>query len=153
MTYGGIYRNVYLEIRSFSYIEDVFVNTDPGSIYEKNNSNGEGRGKSFFSDDASLTSLVTINNFRPGMMIRQSFRSKTQEQFRLLREMEVIEDSFESEGFAGSVRLWDVDDPALYQLKTELVDSTEHLLMKLSPPSDSALLNSGRTASGLTAGS
>lgn len=124
MTYGGIYRNVYLEIRSFSYIEDVFVNTDPGSIYEKNNSNGEGMGKSFFSDDASLTSLVTINNFRPGMMIRQSFRSKTQEQFRLLREMEVIEDSFESEGFAGSVRLWDVDDPALYQLKTELIDST-----------------------------
>ncbi len=130
MTFGGIYRDVWLDLYEEAYLEDVFVSTvimtghrvrsrvkiDPGSL----------KGKDF--------------------MIRQSLRRKGAQSYVLLGEKKV-ENKTEPEKLAkrasrfgggegiyvatdfsvdgsealGEIALWDVDDPALYQLKTELV--------------------------------
>ena len=36
MTYGGIYRDVYLDIKNKDYIEDIFIRTNIGQMDDQN---------------------------------------------------------------------------------------------------------------------
>ncbi len=101
MTFGGIYRDVYLEIKAKTYIKDVFVKPDiTGSIVSDISLNGE-----------NLT----------GLKIRQSATLIGEEKEILLNECDVTKNEFTLNGFIENVKLWDIKEPNRYLIKTELV--------------------------------
>lgn len=124
MTYGGIYRDVYLDIRPESYIDDVFVET---KLAKKREVKGEKDDK-FICLDSAVISKVILKNAKPGMYIRQSIRKKGEREFKSLTEFCVDDISTDENGAysltqkTGKAELWDIDNPALYEIKTELVD-------------------------------
>ena len=98
MTYGGIYRDVYLDIRPTTYISDVFVKAD---------ANGK--------IDAEIEIFGEISK---RMSIRQSITVKGVEfflgQVPASAQMTML-------SLAKCVEKWDIDSPNLYTLKTELL--------------------------------
>lgn len=112
MTYGGIYRDVYLDIKNAHYLQDVFVTT---KIPRANTARTTDRGK--------VISQITLNTLTEGLSIRQSIKRKEDDDYRQLGEYTVETDSavvtlkYKLE----SVMLWDLEHPELYDLKTELL--------------------------------
>lgn len=98
MTYGGIYRDVYVELKNSTYISDVFV---------KARANGE------IDSDIKLSGDVTKR-----MSLRQSLTVKGVE-FLLGEASADSETTILS--LAKCITPWDVDSPNLYTLKTELL--------------------------------
>ena len=94
MTYGGIYRDVYLEVKEQTYLADVFVKPEIS-----------GR----------VVSEVTVRGDCDGMMLRQF--AVVDGQRTLIAEG----NGATLEGRVENVRLWDVDQPTLYAIETELV--------------------------------
>ncbi len=98
MTYGGIYRDVYIELKNSTYISDVFV---------KAKSNGE------IDSDIKISGDITKR-----MSIRQSLTVKGVEfllgETSADREATIL-------SLAKCITPWHVDSPNLYTLKTELL--------------------------------
>ena len=98
MTYGGIYRDVYVDIKEPTYIQDVFAKTDV-------------TGK--------LVSEVSIVGDINGFTVRQTV---------VKEEKNICETSADATGhmvtlecLVNEVEVWDIENPSLYQVKTELV--------------------------------
>ena len=101
MTYGGIYRDVYLDIKEQCYIDDVFVKP-------------EFAGK--------IVSDITLNGEIPfNAKIRQVAIFEGCENELLLAENEVSKQGFTISGFIENVKLWDIDHPNRYLIRTELI--------------------------------
>ena len=98
MTYGGIYRDVYVDIKESTYIQDVF--TKP-----------EITGK--------LISEVSIVGDITGIMLNQIVEKDDKKVCEMC--IPVAENTVILEGFVENVELWDVETPALYQVRTELI--------------------------------
>ena len=98
MTYGGIYREVYLEIKNPTYISDVFVKPEI---------------------DGRLVSEVEISGEIGEIKARQTV-------IRNGKEMPLCEISASSkctlEGRVENPDLWHIDAPNLYLIRTELLD-------------------------------
>ena len=62
MTYGGIYRDVYLDIKNRIYLQDVFVRTELRSV---------DRGS------ADVISEITLNETAEGLAIRQYIKKRS----------------------------------------------------------------------------
>lgn len=120
MTYGGIYRDVYLEVKNPSHLEDVF-------LWSK---------VSLKQPRARLHSQVKLAGKKASHSLRQYIRKKGEEEYRLLGEQKVIK--AETEGSAkeaqkeehlcftaDGVELWDIDNPVLYEIKTQLLSGEE----------------------------
>ena len=125
MTYGGIYRDVYLDVKEPAYLSDVFVSTKLAEKYA--DENGLLR-----CARSRLTSDIEVTGAKPGMIIRQSVAEG--ESYRVIGEYEL--DPVDPNALAykvrlhfntGDVQLWDVDSPRLYSLKTELISGKEVL--------------------------
>jgi len=105
MTYGGIYRDVYLEVKNQVYITDVAVAT-------KNN---------------HLNTTVTINTSlnTEGFLLRQTVTPYENEDAE--PSAEIIAGISNTKIFtaadAAPVQAWSLEHPTLYVLKTELVDT------------------------------
>ena len=102
MTYGGIYRDVYIEIKNPTYISDVFIHGNA---------------------EKELKSIIKLNGKIPhGMRVRQKIRIDGKEKvlFDITAERE-INISVNMEG----VKLWHVDSPNLYTVTTELISNNE----------------------------
>lgn len=133
MTYGGIYRDVYLDIKNKSYIEDIFVTT---KLAKRGMNMDEEHVR--FCDKSAVVSEISIKNPKEGMILRQSIRKKGEENYQILNKDYVLGENAET-GIArigdvetivhhtGRVELWDVDHPALYEVKTELLDHDQVL--------------------------
>ena len=96
MTYGGIYRDVYLDIKNKSYIKDVF--TKVLSI----------------NDGVTFVSEVDIHN-NDNYFVQQELydiNKKLIVSFNKGKVVHTVKD----------VELWNIDNPKLYYLKTTLVD-------------------------------
>lgn len=109
MTFGGIYRDVYLDVRGKAFVEDVFVK--PG--FEKQGESSE------------ITTDIKLAGAESGMRVRQYLREYlSATSFRLLSESVAITEQREYSVTqqTGAVKLWDVETPTLYEVKTELVD-------------------------------
>lgn len=106
MTYGGIYRDVYLEVKNRRHIEDVFLRSEP-KIGELINTR--------------LVSEVSISTLGSQVSLRQWMRRKGKEEFQLLGESEVENQYVELDFAAGEICLWELDKPVLYEIKTELL--------------------------------
>lgn len=95
MTYGGIYRDVYLDIKEATCIADVFVKPERS-----------GR----------IVSDVTLAGQMPeGLTLRQ-YANLAGERCLIAEGKSPV-----LEGFVDNVQLWDVDHPVLYEIETELV--------------------------------
>lgn len=141
MTYGGIYRDVYLEVKEPTFIQDVFIKTRLAGKYSE------------FGIDRVETgqteSEITIAGDLEGLIIQQSIRMKGEESFKQLSSRDAkgdIETSKPNEDFLlaignpkgnyslitayGQIEnayLWDLDNPVLYELKTELIRDNQVL--------------------------
>lgn len=110
MTYGGIYRDVYLEINEESYLADVFLKPQVELKTKK----------------GTLLSEITLAGNEENLLLRQFIRKKDEEEYRLAGE-ETLAEIPTQEGKktlafpAGIVSLWEVENPALYEVKTQLV--------------------------------
>lgn len=102
MTYGGIYRDVYLEVKEGCYIEDVFAIP-------------ECTGK--------IESRIRINGDMPsGAKIKQTvIDPSNSNQLVFEKEEDVKNDYCSVFGFIKDVKLWDIDHPYRYLLRTELI--------------------------------
>lgn len=114
MTYGGIYRDVYIDIKENSYIEDVFVSTKQADVKAEN--------EKMFCNKSKVSSKITLANAEKGMTVRQLVARKGEE-FKAVAEYEIVSEDNEIEIIAdtGKIELWDVDNPALYSIKTQLM--------------------------------
>lgn len=126
MTYGGIYRDVYVEIGNPVYIKDVFVRSDIRLEAEESERDAIGR-------PAKVVSTVEVNESADELMVRQYLRKKDSDEYRWLGYAEIKSPSCTAElkNWAGNVSLWEPDYPALYDLKTELLQRGEVLDEKI----------------------
>lgn len=116
MTYGGIYRDVRLEVKEKVSLSDIFVHT----------------AIDFRSSPvtAQITSEITLTESNENVTIRQYYMPKStavaQESWRLLCEQTVSADvSCDKEfSFTATITaplLWDTEEANLYILKTQLL--------------------------------
>ena len=101
MTFGGIYREAYLEIKDQYFISDVFVKP-------------EFTGK--------IVSEVSLGGSIPsGAIIRQSIRHLDDTNDAAIIEKDVENAQVTINGFIENVRLWDLHHPNRYLVKTQLL--------------------------------
>ncbi len=136
MTYGGIYREVYLDIVDQNYLADVFVMAGCGEIETEET-----------GSRADLTSEITVNSSTEDLILRQSIRKKgaSGSAWHFLGERTLVDSVSRSTGsekgsenavrnvpdrsdhrvrmefILAKVLLWDTQHPHLYELKTELL--------------------------------
>lgn len=121
MTYGGIYREVYLEVKNPCCLQDVFLHSQ---IREEEVNNSRMGGNHRTKADVVLASQIEVMQPEEGMLLRQYIRKKGEEEYRLLGEKELITDfGFEIK----EAELWSPENPALYQVKTQLIKGEEIL--------------------------
>ncbi len=109
LTYGGIYRDVYLEIKEPIYIKDVFVSTPLVELDEK---------------DIELE--VEINEVtKENLKLRAMYRKCGEEEWKRVSSVDVQEVKSSFRGIGYDVELWEVDNPALYEMKVELLEGSE----------------------------
>ena len=119
MTYGGIYRDVYIDVKEKLHIKDVFITTKLADKYEEGN---EIRVKY-----SQTLSSITLSSDAHGYRIRQSIRKVGEDDFSLISDVLIEHLKSEKEGvyelatMTGDVQLWDINSPARYQMKTELI--------------------------------
>lgn len=106
MTYGGIYRDVYLEVKNPVYLADVFVKSNITDIPGKR---------------AELISEITVNEPAEGLYARQSLKNKNTGEYEVLGENRISGETMQLIFPVENVQLWDVDHPELYDIKTELI--------------------------------
>ena len=122
MTYGGIYRDVYLEVAEKSYLSDVFVHT------------GVEAGKASVVA-SEISGTAELEEFT----VRQSLKVSGQTESRMLGEQKVERKSSRESGSpkenfscrmefpVPDARLWTLESPVLYELKTELLSGDKVL--------------------------
>lgn len=105
MTYGGIYRDVYLEVKNETCLQDIFLMADVND-----------------REDVRLESQITIQNPQEGLAVVQSFKRKGEKEFAKLGKMDVLQEEITQKLCfkVSDVILWDVDNPVLYEVKTTL---------------------------------
>ena len=104
MTYGGIYRDVYLDVKGEAYISDLFI---------KPNTNGE-----------IISEIKISGELAEGITIRQSAFFADEE--TIFGEI-TAKGEMTLKNYIENPRLWDVDSPNLYVIKTELCHDAEIL--------------------------
>lgn len=128
LTYGGIYRDVYIDIKEKAYIKDVFIHTKLAEKYEKD---GIARvGNSQIISEITLSGEVEKSE---DYFIRQSIRKRGEELYTVLSDWKASEEKKSNEdavfyvkkALTGDVELWELDNPALYEVKTELIRKDE----------------------------
>lgn len=112
MTYGGIYRDVYLEVKNESYLQDIFLKSDLSKL-----------------PNVTLLADVTVNTPIEELRICQYIRKKDNGEFVLLGnhslEPNNIQASLRWE--VNDITLWNIDNPVLYEIKTTLEKGEEIL--------------------------
>lgn len=120
MTYGGIYRDVYLDVKEKNYIKDVFVTTKLAEKYED-----EGKLK---VKSSQTLSRIELSDAGSDLAIKQSIRKKGEDEFREIIFHEIGETEkiiYDLPAMTGEVELWDIENPALYEIKTELIKKAD----------------------------
>lgn len=110
MTYGGIYRDVYIDIYNSNYLQDVFIQSNV-EIGEK--------------VKVEITSEITLNDNKKEALIRQYIKRREETEYKPLGESPISEMKNKIEFTAEGLRLWDTINPALYHIKTELLLNDE----------------------------
>ena len=118
MTYGGIYRDVYIEVKSRPYISRTEISTKLFDRYEKD-------GRRFCRKGAVLAKVYSEGR---GCTVTAAVRRKGEEEFSHPSEKEAQEGYTQADVRIDDVELWDVENPALYELRTVLTDASGAVL-------------------------
>ena len=125
MTYGGIYRDVYLDIKNDVYIEDVFVKTklpEDLSVLEEEIEK--------YHTFATIFTQVTLNKNSEHLSLRQSMRIWCKDGVKIEKDLYKEPVTLGETNISGlqateykvkNIALWDVVNPALYEITTELM--------------------------------
>ena len=105
MTYGGIYRDVYLEVKEDTYLEDIFLHTDL---------------KKFKAE-------VTLNSAPEGHICRISMGKKGSRELKPLGQAQLKGQKTIITAPVPEVELWDIDHPNLYDIQIELLKGRQIL--------------------------
>ena len=103
MTYGGLYRDAYLEVLEPIHLGDIFLHASGSEVTAEVNCEGT----------SAFTELL------PELTIRQSMREAGAISFQQMSEIPAAESILHWD--AGKVRKWSPASPALYEIRTELV--------------------------------
>jgi beta-galactosidase len=120
MTYGGLYREVWLEVKEEQYLADVFCHSQVDVE----------------ATEQILLSEITVHGqSRADLHIRQSIRPLSKEErsdagFLILGEMAVTTEKLQLQFAVKQVELWDVEHPFCYEVKTELLRNGEIIDVK-----------------------
>ena len=112
LTYGGVYRDVSLDICESSYIEDVFICPEPDNIPDIVKD-------PVLKAHGRISSEVHLKGPSDGLTVKQWIRAKGEQKFRFLGENGAKTIRYQYD--AGSVDLWDVEQPSLYEVRTDLL--------------------------------
>lgn len=103
MTYGGIYRDVYLEIKNSDYIKDVYVRTG-------HNKNGW-----------YVNSQIELNNISGRCTVRQYIAKKDKNEYKYLSDITPDKEVLNIKKYIDDAEEWSPENPKLYVLRTEMV--------------------------------
>ena len=106
MTFGGIYRDAYIEVKEPLHIADIFLSS---------------KISSFAEHKAELISQISLNEEEPGLFIRQSMKNKKTGEWEVLGECGSGSGTLTLNYPVAEVELWDTEHPNLYEIKTELL--------------------------------
>lgn len=121
MTFGGIYRDVYLDVREKEYLEDVFIKTFLPPELKSHPMETESERY-----PAKIVSIIQIcsdnirNPEKEPLYIRQTLLNRDNEEITL-GETVISGNEVEIEEAVSDIFLWELNHPCLYKLKTELV--------------------------------
>lgn len=105
MTYGGIYRDVYIDIKEATYIKDVFVKTsDIHQLEKKITLEVEIEGE---NKDLTLAFYIRKNNHQ-------------EDQWQLINKCPIQKEKVVTDIGVKDVEVWCLEQPHLYELKVEL---------------------------------
>lgn len=103
MTYGGIYRDVYLDVKDGCFIKDAFAKPEfTGKIV----------------CDIKIDGELPANSY-----IRQTAVLLDTQEVIPLGEREINTNEFSVYGFIRNIKLWDINHPNRYLVKTELISN------------------------------
>ena len=116
MTFGGIYRDVYMEIKDKEYIDDVFVTTE----FEKDAELTE------VASEAKLITNITLNmqNDANSAFFIRSYLCKDKKRI-LLGDKPVDDKQMTFTKTIKNINLWNIDNPELYVLEYELYKDSD----------------------------
>ncbi len=126
MTYGGLYREVWIDVKEKNYISDVFVYSEVDVTDKAIDVSKPHRAK--------LISETEINEYTEGLVIRQSIRKCGTEKFEEISESAANEKKIRIENELIDIMLWDTESPILYEVKTELIKNgnvTDEKIIKM----------------------
>lgn len=107
MTYGGIYRDVYIDVVNETYLTDVFIHSEITDVSKKK---------------VVTTTEICWNKEIQSGSIRQYIRKKGNKAYDLLIEANADEQKeIKINSHPVNIDLWEIDNPALYEIKTQLL--------------------------------
>ena len=112
MTYGGIYRDVYVDIKEPVYLTEMFLKSQNLSFQERT---------------AELVTQVSVNKEELGLFVRQSIKNKRSGEWDVLGECSIGNGTLTLCYSLTEVDFWDTEHPVLYDIKTELIGGGEVL--------------------------
>ena len=112
MTYGGIYRDAYLDIKESVYLADLFFQSNVISFKEHT---------------AELITRVSVNKEEMGLFVKQSMKNKRSGEWDVLGECSIGTGTLTLCYPISEVQFWDTNHPVLYEIKTELIRGGEVL--------------------------
>ncbi len=123
MTYGGIYRDVYLEVKENTYIKDVFITTKLAEKYEKD-------GKDRVGSSQTVSRIELNTEPETGYSIKQYIRPFKAGSFKEYTKNDIKNKDkvFSVNGISGDVEMWNLENPARYEIKTELLNEKGEVL-------------------------
>ena len=104
MTYGGIYRDVYIDVKEDVYFKDIFLKPD----------------YSIELDNFNLSSEFTLNKHEEKLTILQSISEHKSEKYTKISEFSVSSENSLASFDLKDLKKWSVDEPNLYDVKNEL---------------------------------
>lgn len=107
MTFGGIYREVYVQVRNKTHLADVFLKPQ---IHPQ-----------------QLTSEITVHGDCKGVTVQQAIRKRGQGDFSLLGEKKLQKQNVQTVFPANGIVLWEPEYPQLYEIRTQLWKENEML--------------------------
>ena len=111
MTYGGIYRDVYLEVKEDTYFADIFLH----------------------SDLQKLKAEVTLNMAPEGHICRISMGKRGSSDMIPLGQAPLKGIKTVVSAKVPEIELWDIDHPNLYDVKIELMNNDQVIDTKTIP--------------------
>lgn len=114
MTYGGIYRDVYIEVRSKSYIARTAIETKLTDRYEKD--------KVRYCRKGAVLTKAYVSDVQNGQKLIAYVRKIGSDSYIPGEPAEVAPGYTQTVVRLDDVELWDPENPALYEQKIELLD-------------------------------